>query len=597
MCGFFMAFGPSASSKLLSPMMRERLILRGPDGYHEYEDARIGLYAFHARLAIQDLNPRSNQPFLYSNKYLIVFNGEIYNFKEIKKDLVSLGFKFKTSGDTEVICAAFSFYGTRCFDLFRGMFSLVIIDLISLVIVAARDHAGQKPLFFRIRKDGTIVLSSTLILDIDEPNTIDRKSLDHFLRGGYLTSEETFVNECQSVKPGCFLLKDPKKRSVEEAAWYNLPDVDRTNSLLSDAHSGELVQEFWMYFTKSLERCLVSDRKVSIAFSGGLDSSCVAIAAEKEGFNGSYISINSDAENSLLISSVSAYLQIQPTIVDYQGEELTVLLEKALSAMDEPLADSSIIPTYMLMRVAGQRSPVLLLGDGADELFGGYHHQLAYLRATKFLKPFRASKNSIPRAFLSRWLGRKAERFLFLISSKGWPYSHLNLFSPRERLAFGAKLTYDDNEATEINPLYNDFKNYLPNDLLKKTDRLGMVNGVECRSPFLDRDLVDFAYSLDLGASMLEHQSTKPFLKNAMRPYMPADYPFEGKKGFSLEKNQFWANAKFREYAYETLKGAGLFGDKTSQLVFTNAESNLDFERLFAALSLSIWCKNNGLTL
>lgn len=488
------------------------LIHRGPDAEGIASDNKTWFLG-HRRLSIIDLSENGNQPlWLEGNKLGIVFNGEIYNYRELRNELGA--HLFVTETDTEVILRGFLQEGTTFFSKLRGIYAFTILDLRNgMELFAVRDPAGVKPLYLHQNSSGCILASEIKAIKkaIQVPLSINQKVLQAYLQLGYCPEPETAYNEITTVKPG--FVWHWTASGVQEYRFktISISQNNRLNALENQDRVAELLR-------KAVHKNLISDVPCSIALSGGIDSSLVYYYAQQADSNILALTVGFDRDESYneteLSKAYSASLngrhEVLSMDMDADLEHLNVILKH----FDQPFADTSAIPLYFLTKASKEYSKVLIGGDGGDELFNGY----PFMHLARAL--FKMNKGNwmsvalpIFQKLLPGTLGRQMQRVYqmiqyplpeALVNLNSWIPSNA-MYDGKSILQFdtGASLSYirsafvsdDKLQSDDLITAFN-FRQILLGDYLRKTDMMSMFNGVELRVPFLDEDLTDFAMSI-----------------------------------------------------------------------------------------------------
>ncbi len=516
---------------------------RGPDAGGHYFDAATGLGLGHRRLSILDLSEAGNQPFYSaSGRYVMIYNGEVYNFREIAS---KYKIRTRTSSDTEVIIESFASHGIDAIRELNGMFSIVIWDKQDQRLWLFRDRVGIKPLYYHYR-EGMFGFSSELksLFTLPIPKEINTQSVINFLHLGYIPGEETIYTSCRKLKPGHYASIDANGLVV--APWWRLEEKLKP-AVISDEK--QAFDELDSLVRSSVEYCMIADVPVGIFLSGGVDSSLVAATAQ---------SVSSLPVKTFSIAFEEAKFnesKYARQVADHIGSnhhEFTVteksavdLVNGLLDVYDEPYADSSAIPTMMVSKLARQEVTVALSGDGGDELFMGYGfyywaRRLQHPMTRLLRSPLAASLKMSGKDRLVRGAGmfeypadaRKShifsqEQYYFtekeidaLVKTKGRVRMDQTVQSPR-RLSWAEEQSFFD------------IKNYLPEELLVKTDRASMKHSLEVRVPLLDHRLVEFAINLDENLK-LRKNTGKYLLKEVLYKYVPRQIFDRPKWGFAV---------------------------------------------------------------
>ena len=591
--------------------MTNSIAHRGPDADGFYMDTDCGVGLGHRRLSILDLSTAANQPMQsHDGRYFIIFNGEVYNYREIAEQL---GIKCHTTSDTEVILEAFIQKGTSFVDLLNGMFAIVIYDSRDKVLYLFRDRLGVKPLLY-YWQDGNLVFASEIkaLLTLDEINklkTTKKESIYTFLNAGYIPEPYTIYDQISKLPAGSYaVIKDAKM----DITSYWKPEDKVTANLTTDFFTAK--KKLNELLESSIRYRMISDVPFGVFLSGGIDSSTVAAIAQNisaESVKTFSIGVKDEKLNeSEFARSVSEYLKTDHYEFMVTERESLELVDKILTSYDEPYADSSAIPTMLVSKLARQHVTMALTGDGGDELFMGYG---AYvwadrLEKNKYMKTLRS-----PIGFALRMLNNKYKRAstLFDYADKQRIKSHI--FS-QEQYFFSEKelntilsdkyiwpLQFNEDffqvgrklSAREEQALY-DIKYYLRDDLLVKVDIASMQYSLEARTPFLDYRIVEFAINLDENLKVRNH-TTKYLLKEVLYDYIPKYLFDRPKKGFSIPLARWLhRDLKFlvdKHLSKTSIESAGFVKyEKVHDLVkrFEKGEDFL-FNRIWVLILLHKW--------
>ena len=530
---------------------------RGPnaEGFYFSEDKTVGLA--HRRLSILDLSISANQPmFSADGRYCIVFNGEVYNFNELKQQLTDNGVSLKTTSDTEVILELFVQKGPSCFARMNGMFAFAIFDMHEKVLTICRDHLGIKPLFL-YQDDGVIIFASELkaIKSLaGQGLSINKEAIPYFLHLGFIPQPLTIYNKTSKFPSAHYAQISvngtlPNEGHIEFIPFWKLENTFDRKKIDNESVAKIQLEKLLI---DSVQKQLISDVPIGTFLSGGVDSSLVTAIAAKllgaEKIKTFSIAVDDGKFNeSKYALQVAAHLKTDHHEFYVKEKEVIELVDKFLPAYDEPFADSSAFPTMMVSRLAKQYVTVALSGDGGDELFHGYGmYQWANRLAAppwQFLKA--------PLFAASQLLNSKYQRIgnMFAYPDKKHIITHI--FS-QEQYYFReqelSKLLVNDNfNFDEINHLPNlpndlsaaerqsfwDLNHYLKDDLLVKVDRASMQYALETRVPLLDYRLVEFAFSLDEKLK-IKNGSMKYLLKEVLFDYVPKEIFNRPKWGFGI---------------------------------------------------------------
>ena len=599
----------------------DALYHRGPDnlGRWSSECGRVNL--FHTRLKILDLSSNADQPFLSEDgKIAIVFNGEIYNFLSLKKQLSQKNHTWLSASDTEVVLRAYQEWGERFVNHLEGMFSIVIFDIDKMSVLMARDRVGEKPLFY-FNSDRSIFFASelrALLANPALPRKVCQTSLNFYLGMGFVPKDKCILEGFHKLPPAEMATFNLLTGEFRKWKYWYLPEQKFKSSerhKYNTAEISDLKNKFKNVFTAAVKRQLVADVPVGILLSGGLDSSLVTAAAAQEvtqltTFNVSFPE-QRNFDESKHAKEIAEYFSTNHVELEVTSDIVSDL-ENIVSLIDEPVIDSSFIPTYLLCKEVTKHVRVALGGDGADELFGGYDHyiQIARMSALSNVLPAfflniisELSKRHIPSAFkgknyfdslslnmrhcspLIAYYFNETDRKMLL---KDKPYADEKIFGYWKKFSDGAEVI---DKATRA-----DFNFYLPEDILVKTDRASMLNSLELRSPFLDYDVVDFAFS-DLPSKLKANAiKSKIFLREMSQQFLPSNFNFNRKQGFNLPLRTWLKERRVNEVFRDNLLAADSIFDRDEiEKIFALQMNGFNqSERLFGLLIVQIWCRNNN---
>jgi asparagine synthase (glutamine-hydrolysing) len=584
---------------------------RGPDdeGFHFEPGVGLGM----RRLSIIDLDsgrqPVSNE----DGSVWVVFNGEIYNFKELRRDLQGRGHVFSTRSDTETIVHLYEEYGSRCVDHLRGMFAFAIWDERRRQLLVARDRLGIKPLYFA-EIGGRILFASELkaILQLPEvERNLNWSAVSHLFAFLSTPPAEAIIGGVRKLEPGRLLTASPGRAPVIERYWDLKfePDYGRDEDYFVD-RVRELIEE-------SVRLHMVSDVPLGAFLSGGIDSSSIVATAARlnpEPLKTFSIGFNEPDYNEL------DHAQLVATLNETEHRELT-LLPNALDQMedlawhlDEPFGDSSAIPTYMVSKLAAESVKVVLSGDGGDELFAGYDKYLVEQRERNYASlpaPVRGVLGAISRTMPNGMRGRNFLRHMSLRGAERYIDASTlfrrddlkGLFRPEvsELLApyepWREKAAYlESSDCNWLSTLQGlDLTSYLPLDILTKVDRMSMAHSIETRVPLLDHKLVEFAATIPPEMN-LRGGITKNVLKRAMKGVLPDRIINRPKQGFAVPLG-YWFRGKLGGYVRELLLGdvskrRGLFNTAYIENLVARHERGQDLDlQLWTLISFELWSR------
>ena len=600
----------------------DNLSHRGPDdsGLWWSVDNKVGLG--HRRLSIVDLSSMGHQPMHdIRGEFTIVFNGEIYNHSQLRKELSCFGHSFKSFSDTEVILTAYIQWGPECLKHFRGMFAFAIHDSQKQSIFMARDRAGEKPLFYNFC-DGVLIFASELkaILVKDGiSRNVNRNALDTYLSMGYIPQSECILQGFNKLPPGHYCIFDLNKGDIQTTCYWTLPKNVSSSKNFNRSIASNLISELETLLDKSVQEQLVADVPVGILLSGGLDSSLITSIATRfvdkiDTFTVVFPN-HGKHDESLHAREIANYFKTEH--IELNADEISPeLLIPLARQFDEPIVDSSILPTFLVSQLISQKCKVALGGDGADELFGGYHHYSRLIKLARlqcFLpSPFCKVISAISTRFLPH--GYKGRNWLNAISTNlnaGVPQiGYIFDFEYRKKLLSGSELVMDGAYAENIwkssipdastlidRATRMDFKNYLPGDILYKVDRSSMLNSLEVRAPFLSVDLIEFAFSKVPDQFKVNSKNRKIILRMLAQKILPDGFNVSRKQGFSIPIMHWLRYGKWRDFFSATLYAEDCIFDKDAvQALFDGIDSGrYNGERLFGLVMFELWRKEYGI--
>lgn len=545
MCGIFGIVSKNAERKIdlmAVKKMSNCLAHRGPDGegVHSFGQCVLG----HRRLSIVDLSTGDQPMFSAGGKLGIVFNGEIFGYKALRDKLVD--YSFKTVSDTEVILALYERYGEKMMSQLPGQFAFAIWDDRHKRLFCARDRFGEKPFYYAIGNNGEFIFASEMKAILETglvAPRIRKQSVVHFLQRLYIDPHHTIYENIFTLPPANLLVLEGGRLRLER--YWNFPEINEKIAL------NDAIPEFKRLFYKAVEDQLVADVPVGAFLSGGLDSSTVVAVASEFKKNLKTFSFGfRDSINELpYADAVAKKYGTDHTELWDDGESLGELLLKMGDIYDEPFADSSNIPTYLLSKLAKKYTTVALTGDGGDELLGGYGGYELFVQMKNGKNPKILGNQAIyllarvlakfpgfGRNILYRSLGaRYASEFGSIIKARE---EQDKVFSDKDVLGLGlGKITGDgyapewrQNDSVD-DAMRMDLEMYMPGDILTKTDRAAMANGLELRAPFLDVEFASFCISLP-GRLKIHEDSDKYILRKALGGLWPDSIRSRRKQGF-----------------------------------------------------------------
>ena len=567
MCGIagFVDYKKQSSKEILEKCT-DTLIHRGPDGagyeFLENELCQVGLG--HRRLSIIDLSTAASQPMWYKN-FCIIFNGEIYNYAEIKAELAKLGHNFSTHSDTEMILHAWEQWGVKMLDKFIGMFAFVLFDNEAKKLFACRDRAGVKP-FIYYWKDGLFLFGSELKALMKHPSFQKEINLDAaaaFMQFGYVPTPNCIFNDTYKLKPGHYIELDFAQRTLSTSQYWNVYDAYNKPTL--DISLPEAIEETEKILTSAFQYRMVSDVPVGVFLSGGYDSSCVTALLQKdniEKIKTFTIGVPDAGLNEApYAKDIAARLGTDHTEYYCTQKEAMEIVPDLSFFYDEPFADSSAIPTSLVSKIAREKVTVALSADAGDEIFAGYNR---YDYVTKYGKKFQAvpgfirkgmalvlnnvPANSIPilnkkYLFHSRYekiksfLNNPSDENILLALTMQMSDKDVNkLFKTTVKKlpnAFDSKELKSEYFSTLPFIMAIDYQTYLLDDILQKVDRATMSVSLEGREPFLDQRIIEWAAQLPMEYKY-NNGDKKYILKQIVHKYIPKEIMDRPKMGFGI---------------------------------------------------------------
>lgn len=580
MCGIagFTQFKQQFGDKTSLEKMGDAIRHRGPDAGGIYLDDRIGLC--HRRLSIIDLSESGNQPMIsHDGRYIIVFNGEIYNFLSLREELETQNYPFRTHTDTEVLLALYELNGKDVLDRINGMFAFAIWDTVKQSLFLARDRIGKKPLYY-YKSNNDIVFSSELksMLTLpDIPRNIRTDAVYDFFAYQYIPDPKTIFENIFKLEPGHYLEiseTDFKKTKYWDISFANTSSHDET----------QIRKELQELLNKCTKNRMISDVPLGAFLSGGVDSSgIVAMMSNNSETAVTTCSIGFDNEK----FNETEFARTVAELYHTNHHELMVhqnvkdSLEKIVSFFDEPFGDPSLVPTYYVSELARQKVTVAIAGDGGDEIFAGYQKYTtdyiennlrklfpAFIRTTLF-SPLASFLDKFNNTYCKK--GSSLLTSLSLDPAMGFYVSNSQISDRlwEEIITDDTKSMLGSYHPSQITTdyyhrcdgkdhlskiLYTDMKSYLPGSILVKVDRMSMANSLEVRAPILDYELIEFAATIPSGLKY-NHGEKKYILKEAFKDSLPDDILYRKKMGFSVPLAN-WLRTELKHLAEQKILGS-----------------------------------------
>ena len=597
-------------------IMNDHLIHRGPDRGDTWI-SNNGFIGFgHRRLSILDLSDKGNQPMIDdANGNIIILNGEIYNFNEIKAELIENDYIFNSLTDTEVILKAYNYWGNDCLSKLDGMFSFAIYNLNKNCIFFARDRAGEKPFFYKYTKNNFIFSSElkAIIKTSNENYELNKSAADCYFGMGFTPGDMCIIDKMNKLPPGYALELDCNDFNLNIWKYWHPPKLQNNRNPSKDYNMATKTKELECLLSNSVKKQLVSDVPIGILLSGGVDSSLITALASRHKKNIKTFTVvfpnnqkYNESQYAKLISKEFCTEHIELEAKNINPRDLLPCLAKQY---DEPIIDSSMIPTFMISKLVKEHCTVVLGGDGGDELFGGYNHYSRLL--------WSQNKTKYIPSILKKPIAHIAEKFLPMgTKGKIWLQSlefDLNKELPLIASYFDKlnrkKLINDNNwplvsEKIRKDRVFKthslleratrtDFDNYLAEDILVKTDRASMLNSLELRAPFLSDKIIEFAF--ELNSSMKTSQFEKKIiLQELCKNVLPSKFISNRKQGFAIPLNEWLKDGIWLNYFKEVLLDYenNLFDLKYLEKLFISQKKGYQLgERIYSLVMFKLWLR------
>lgn len=616
MCGIVgLSSNHSLQNSDLLLAMRDTMLHRGPDDAGEWwsKDGRLGLG--HRRLAIIDVSPSGHQPMQDdTGRYVVVYNGEIYNFKYLRELLQREGTFFRSTSDTEVLLEAYKRWGTDCLDHLIGAFAFALYDTEKKELFLARDRAGEKPLFYLHGRGGFSFASEmkALMADPTFERRLNLEALDYYLAYGYVPGDTGILRGTHKLPPGHAMLYNVETNDFRIWRYWSLPSPMAAPSSSID----DMAEELEELLCQAVKRQLAADVPVGVLLSGGLDSSLItALAAKACDRPIKTFTVSFPGHGSL---NEGPYARL---VADHFGTEHTELVAEPASVnllpqlarqYDEPIADHSIVPTSMLARLVRSSVTVALGGDGGDELFGGYPHYSFLQKAVRLREKVPGVVRSLGALFAAHLLPVGTRGRNHIIGMKNGPATSISavdvfldeasrrrLLAPLYHVGYRPKLSpekakqglFDPTLSMFQNAARTDFQSTMVDDYLVKSDRASMLHSLELRAPFLDHKLIEFAFGR-LGDNLRASETERKILLKILgKKLLPPALDINRKQGFTLPIDA-WFKGDWGRYITEVLMEAdpAIFDRKViAGLLEGQRRGRANGSRLFAITMLELW--------
>lgn len=616
MCGIagIYTINKKPADSLLIKQMTDCLMHRGPDDIGIYVNENIALG--HTRLSIIDLSSAGHQPMANREETLfIVFNGEIYNFKELRNELEKLGYQFSSKTDTEVILYSYQEWGKDCVKKINGMFAFAIFDKKKQQVFLARDRMGEKPLYYYFDNEKFLFASEikSILKDKNIARQIDSQGMVNYFMFGHSIAPDTIYKGIKKLLPGeCIILKNGQL--YIEKYW--------TLSLVGakeDKGKKYYIENIQNLFEQSVKERLISDVPLGVFLSGGVDSSAVVAMMAKQkvsplktfsvGFN-----IDGQEFNELADAKIVAdYFKTEHHQILLKEDDLVNTLQKLVYHFDEPFGDAANFPVFYMSQFAKKYVTVVLTGEGGDELFGGYRRYAVEKHRSLLLLFNLFFSNKLSKSIMSSLPGyRKTKKLMNalpikddLIRYTNWlnffstqmqhQLFNNNLFSKEDPLKIYKKYFSEFHSENLVEKyMYLDQKILLPDGYLEKVDKASMAVGLETRAPILDYHFVEFANSIPLKYK-INGFNGKTIFKEAMSSFLPEKVLHKKKHGFAVPTN-IWFRGKLKDYLFEVIfdqktRQRGYFNYNYIEKIYAmhqNGKQSLD-SQLWLLLNFELW--------
>ena len=590
------------SNQSLEDTLKEMIVSqkhRGPNDSGIYIDEKNGIYLGHNRLSIQDISSNAHQPFVsYCQDYIVVFNGEVYNFQDIKKELESLGYTFRSHSDTEVILYAYKEWGIGSVEKFIGMFAFVIYDIPKQKLFLLRDRAGVKPLYY-YDNDENFIFSSEIKSFHKHPNfkkVINREILPFYFQFGYIPAPHTIYQNCYKLQPAHYIEYDLTAKSYTIHKYWDIYDFYLMDKFTKSQE--EIKKELEVLLIDSCQLRLVSDVPVGVFLSGGYDSSTVTALLQTNqneklntftiGFKQKELNEADDAKK------IAQLLKTDHTEAYFREEEMLNLIDKLPFYYDEPFGDDSALPTMLVSKLAKKDVTVALSADGGDEVFFGYSKYFALKKIIELKEKsplkyalLKFGVNLLTETTISSFnrVLPKSKRQSNIVMKFNKFKNMLNATNPKEMfirasskvepdfldniLVDGKFKEFDKTNFREFERLNGtdiseqmmamDYKTFMVDDVLCKVDRATMSTSLEGREPLLDHRLAQYIAQVPAKLKYKEKKG-KYLLREILKQYIPTEITDKPKAGFTVPLKS-WLLGELKDSAIDALESSVLKED------------------------------------
>lgn len=620
MCGIAGSLGVKNLNKNVFTSSLLMMKHRGPDGYGVLKIDELGAILGHVRLSIIDVSDSASQPMLdASERYILTYNGEIYNYQDIRKELTQMGVSFKTSSDSEVIIEAYKCWKEKMLEKFEGMFAFCILDKNTGITFMARDRFGVKPFYFcNNNKEFHFASELKVIKNLAEINKINERAQYNYFKLGNVLANETIYEEIEPLPAGSYAVFNCKTSDLEIHQYWN-PDSSFKKERIS-LNKEELIENVKEYLKKSFKLRMVADVPVGIFLSGGIDSTLLAAILKKDlDFDFSTFTIgfdDSQYDESGVAKATSKYLGVKNISHNCSFEDFKKEFSKMYNYFDEPFADSSTPLTMLVSSIAREHVKVSLSADGGDEFFGGYTKYYSNNNlyncllkvpgvfgrtASQLIKSYikiKSNKMEINRLgvmeMASNLLSGESEKLKKVSKIEG------SIFSDAELMTYLPNVSRfnrsRNNFVNETNAegiemlMLHDIHNYMSHDILKKVDMSSMAKSLEGREPFLDHNLFEFLGSIDIKSKFYGNKN-KPILRDLLYTYVPKSIIDLPKKGFGAPLHK-WSGLlieDYKEFIYDSFVSKRWSTNYLDTLFTKSKNSVEEATKLWTLLNYLVW--------
>jgi len=640
-CGFVGFVGNKPPDLSLIKTMTGSLDHRGPDSSNVWLCKNDNIALGHTRLAILDISDNGSQPMeSHSGRYIITFNGEIYNHHELRKRLEQVKEKvWRGDSDTETIIELIELYGLKeTLMIVKGMFAFAVWDKKDKELFLARDIAGEKPLYYGFQNNILIFGSElkALKLHSEFDNKIDNKAISMFMKYSYIPEPLSIYENTKKLPPGCYVKLSHKTLNSEikiKKYWNIVDNINSEEAYYSNLNITDIINIYEKKLLSSINLQQLSDRPVGAFLSGGVDSSLVVSLMQSLSSKKikTFTIGNQDKryDESQNAREISNFLGTEHYELNVTSNDILDIVPKLQNIYDEPFADSSQIPSFLVSGLAKDHVQVCLSGDGGDELFGGYNRYIWSKRfnripniSKKFISTilnkvslnnltslYNAMESVLPNSYRFNLPNEKFQKIKLCIESS----NSLELYDNLISTSLEKNLLLNDNSYDNISDKWNELKNitndttsmmaldfqtYLSDDILCKNDRASMFHSLEVRTPFLDKDVIKFAFNINEKLK-IKNGTNKWISRQLLKKYLPIDKLAQKKTGFSIPIDK-WLKFELKDWSESLLdkKKIDKFGILDSIKItklwndYKIGKTNND-KQIWNIIMLQSWLDNN----